>query len=104
MPASDYATAVMDILDHWFDDLSPDDRDAITRAIDANTRDPQPSFECIVDSTRSARWRLKADSRDRRRVRLRYFPVTPPGSADGQMLEAAVNVCLQALDGVKHHA
>lgn len=99
MPATNYATAVMDVLDHWFPDLTADDRDIITRAIDANTRDPQPSFEAIVDDARSARWRLKADSADRRRVRLAYYPARPPGSSDGQMREAAVNLCLRTLAG-----
>ena len=51
-----------------------------------------------MDDPYSARFRLKADSRDRRRVRLAYFPVVLPGSLVAARLERTVNDALEALE------
>ena len=94
-----YATSVVRVLRKHFLDL---DTETSHLAVDAITRqagDPQPGFEFIVDDPRSARWRLKPDSRDRRRVRLAYYPVLPPGSHAGNAREPIVNDALRALEG-----
>ncbi len=95
---ADYAAAVVRVLREHFEDLNhPAVAVAAADAIDRQTRDPQASFEFIVDDPRRACWRLKPDSRDRRRVRLAYFPVIPPGSESRRELERTVNEALEGL-------
>jgi hypothetical protein len=98
---TDYATDVVRVLAGHFPGLADaTTRDILTRAVVAHQRNPQAPFEVIVDDPRSARWRLKASSRDRTRVRLAYYPVSPPGSAAGNVLEQIVNAALEALEKI----
>jgi hypothetical protein len=92
-----YAAAVVQVLREHLPDFDPEAADGIAEAVERNARH-QLLIEFIVDSPWSARWRLKASNDDRRRVRLGYFPVTPPGSAAGNDLERAVNEALRALE------
>ena len=89
-----YATSVVHVLRERFPDLDTETSHLAVDAINHQLREPRDSFEFIVDDPRSARWRLKPDSNDRRRVRLAYFPVTPPGSASAAELERTVNEAL----------
>jgi hypothetical protein len=94
-----YATSVVEVLCEHFPDLTdPDVARTAKDAIARQTLNPRDSFEFIVNDPWSARWRLKADSRDRRRVRLVYYPVSPPGSVAGNALEVIVNDALRALE------
>ena len=94
-----YASSVIEVLRGRFTDLTdPAVEEIIASAVERQTRDPQPTFEVIVDDPRSARWRLKADPRDRRRVRLAYYPVSPPGSPAGNALQQIVNDALRELE------
>jgi hypothetical protein len=94
-----YAAQVVQVLREHFPDLTdPRTAEIVARAIERNARDPQASFEVIVDDPGSARFRLKARSEDRRRVRLAYYPVSPPGSVAGNALEVIVNDALRALE------
>ena len=95
----DYAASVVEVLRAHFPDLTdPRTAEIARRAIERNARDPQASFEVIVDDPGSARFRLKTRSDDRRRVRLAYYPVFPPGSVAGNALELVVNDALRALE------
>lgn len=95
--STEYAAAVVRVLSEHFPDLAdPDTVRTLTQWIDRQGRDPQAGTEFIVDDPWSARWRLKPDSRDRRRVRLGYFPVIPRATA-GDDLERTVNEALDAL-------
>ena len=94
-----YAASVVEVLREHFPDLNdPVTAAAVSASVEYNERHPAASFEVIVDDPRSARWRLKARSDDRRRVRVAYFPVLPPGSAAGNALESLVNDALRALE------
>ena len=94
-----YAARVVEVLREYFPDLrDPVTATAVSAAVEYNARHPSASFEVIVDDPGSARWRLKASSDDRTRVRLAYFPVLPPGSDAGNALEAVVNDALRALE------
>ena len=100
-PVSDtYAASVVQVLrDHIPGVLTDPIAVAIvTRAVEQQVHDRRDSFECIVDDPGSARWRLKARSGDRSRVRLAYCPVSPPGSVAGNALEAIVNDALRELE------
>ena len=95
----DYAASVVKVLREHFPDLNdPVTAAAVSASVEYNERHPAASFEVIVDDPRSARWRLKASSADRTRVRLAYFPGLPPGSDAGNALEAVVNDALRALE------
>ena len=94
-----YATAVVQVLRKHFPDLTdPAVAKTAKDAVERQTLNPRDSFEFIVDDPYSARFRLKADSRDRRRVRLAYFPVVLPGSLVAARLERTVNDALEALE------
>jgi hypothetical protein len=94
---ADYAAAVVELLRPHFPDLADPvvaglAEDAIRRHREA----PQDPFEFIVDNPVSAKWRLKAYGRDRRRVLLACYRVHP-SEADAA-LSWAVNEALQALE------
>ena len=92
-----YAASVVEVLrEHNL--IDPAFMQMTEDIISYQLRDPQDSFEFIVDDPWSARWRLKASSDDRRRVRLAYYPVVPPGSVAGNALECVVNEALRALE------
>lgn len=96
--AETYAAAVVGVLRKHFPDLNdPTAAWIVAKAIERNARDPQASFEFIVDPRRAC-WRLKARSDDRTRVRVAYYPVIPPGSVAGNGLEQVVNAELRALE------
>jgi len=99
--AESYAVSVVQVLRKHFPDLDTQTSHLAVDAITRQMRNPQDSFEFIVDDPGSARFRLKARSEDRRRVRLAYFPVIPPGSAAGNALEAIVNEKLASLLAAK---
>ena len=93
-----YAASVVEVLREYFPDLTdPDVAKTAKAAIDRQMRSPRDSFEFIVDDPWSARWRLKADSQDRRLVRLAYYPVIPPGSGANNELERTVNDALSRI-------
>jgi len=95
----DYAAQVVKVLREHFPDLAdPAAAASAYNAISQQMDDPRDAFEFIVDDPFSARWRLKARSDDRRRVRLAYFPVLPPGSAANDKFERTVNDALRALE------
>lgn len=98
MNTEGYATSVVRVLRHHFPDLDTETSHLAVDAIIRQASDPQPGFEFIVDDPRSARWRLKARSEDRRRVRIAYYPVSLPGSPAGNALERTVNDALRALE------
>lgn len=94
-----YAISVVRVLSRYFSDLhDPATARLVTDTIEHQARHPEASFEIIVDDPGSARFRLKSASWDRRRVRLAYFPVLPPGSVAGNTLESTVNNALRALE------
>jgi hypothetical protein len=94
-----YATAVVRVLrDHFPDLADPVVAAVVTHAVERQAREASQVFEVIVDDPRSARWRLKARSDDRTRVRLAYCPVILPGSDAGNELERTVNDALRALE------
>ena len=93
-----YAERVVGVLREYFPaDLSDLAAQIITEATEHQVRDPQSSFEVIVDSPYAANWRLKARSEDRRQVRLACFRVTRRDS-DAQF-ERTVNDALAAVEG-----
>lgn len=94
----DYAARVVQVLRDHLPDFDPEAADRIAEAVEANAANPGRLIEVIVDDPYSARWRLKARSDDRARVRLAYFPVIPPGSHAGNALEHVVNDALRALE------
>ena len=94
----DYAASVVEVLRAHFPDLNDSDVAEVTyNAINQQLRDPQDSFEFIVDDPFSAKWRLKAKAgRDCGRVRLRCYRYSRRQSDND--LEDAVNEALQALE------
>ncbi len=93
-----YAAAVVRVLrEHFPDFADPAVASVITEAIERQARDPQPGFEVIVDDPISAKWRLHADNRDRRRVLL-YIHRARHSDADAG-LSRTVNDALRALEG-----
>ena len=97
-----YAAQVVEVLREHFPELHDPVLAGILRDVIARQqRSRRDSFEFIVDDPGSARWRLKACSDDRSRVRLAYFPVIPPGSDAGNALEAVVNDALRALEAYR---
>ena len=97
----DYATSVVEVLRAHFPDLNDSDVAEVTyNAINQQLRDPQDSFEFIVDDPFSAKWRLKAKpGRDRRHVRLRCYRYNRRQSDND--LEDTVNDALRALEAAK---
>ena len=92
-----YAARVVQVLAGHFPDLAvPDVAEVATQSIEEQYRNPRDSFEFIVDDPFFAKWRLKARSDDRRRVRLGYFRVRQ-SDADAD-LERTVNDALRALE------
>ena len=93
-----YAASVVQVLREHFPDLTDPDVAEITyHAISQQMRDPQASFEFIVDDPFSAKWRLKAKpGRDHGRVRLRCYRYNRRQSDND--LEDAVNDALRALE------
>ena len=91
---NDYAAAVVELLRPSFPGL-PDTAESAVRRM-AAAPDDMPEY--IVDDPVSARWRLKPDRQRPGRVRLAYFPVTPPGSETAREFERTVNEALQALE------
>ena len=89
-----YAAAVVNLLRPCFPGL-PDTAESAVRRM-AAAPDDMPEY--IVDDPVSARWRLKPDRQRPGRVRLAYFPVTPPGSEVAREFEHTVNEALQALE------
>jgi len=98
-PKPSYAAAVIEVLRPHFPDAVNADTDVLTWWIEQQAADRDPAGEFIMDDPRTARWRLKPDSRDLTRVRLAYYPVIPPGSDAGNALKQTVNDALRALDG-----
>ena len=93
-----YAGQVIRVLREYLpDSMDPVTAEIIGNAIRSQSANPQASFECIIDDPMSARWRLRADPADRRRVRLAYCPVHLPGSAAADRLERTVNNMLSLL-------
>lgn len=92
-----YAASVVGVLREHFRDLAdPMTAIVVTDLVERQARDPQPGFEVIVDDPISAKWRLKPDPRDRRRVRLACYRVRPGSIAEE--LERTVNDALRALE------
>ena len=92
-----YAASVVEVLrEHNL--IDPAFMQMTEDIISYQLRDPQDSFEFIMDDPWSARWRLRPCREDYRRVRLYYCPVMPPGSAANIELERTVNDALQALE------
>jgi hypothetical protein len=92
-----YAAAVVKVLREHFPDLNdPVVAAFVTDLIERHVRDPQAPFEVIVDDPISAKWRLHADNRDRRRVLL-YIHRAHPSDADAD-LSRTVNDALRALE------
>jgi len=91
-----YAASVVQVLREHFPDLTdPATAEVITNLIKHHVRYPQAPFEVIVDDPVSAKWRLHADNRDRRRVLL-YIHRTRHSEADAE-LSRTVNDALRAL-------
>ena len=93
-----YAASVVKVLRDHLPDFDPQAVDRTAESVERNARRPGTMLELIVDNPFSARWRLKARSDDRSRVRLIYCPVIPPGSEAGKALERTVNDALRALE------
>jgi hypothetical protein len=72
------------------------DAEIVTKLIEEQQRDPKDSFEVIVDSPHAARWRLKARSDDRTRVRLACFALGRNSTV--VEFERTVNDALRALE------
>ena len=98
MTPETYATQVVRVLREHLPAFDPEAADRTAEAVETNTRRPGTLLELIVDNPFSARWRLKARSDNRSRVRLGYYPVLPPGSDAGNALERTVNDALRALE------
>ena len=92
-----YAASVIEVLRPHFPETVSADADVLTWWIEQSASGRDPSAEFIMDDVASARWRLKPDSRDRRRVRLSYYPVIPPGSEADREMERTVNEALSAI-------
>jgi hypothetical protein len=92
-----YAASVIEVLRPHFPEATSADADVLTWWIGHDHDLHDPAAEFIVDDPIRARWRLRPDPADRRRVRLCYYPVTPPGSEADLGLERAVNEALSAI-------
>jgi hypothetical protein len=91
-----YAAQVVQVLREHFPDLGdPVTAEIIADQIERQIQSPQDWFEVIVDTPCLARWRLKARSDDRRRVRLHCYRALP--STAESSLEATMNDALRAL-------
>jgi hypothetical protein len=91
-----YATAVMDILVAEFPELAhPLASEVVLNLVRRHACTPSATFECIVASPTTANWRLKADTKDQRRVRLGCYRFEP-GAADHER-ERRVNSALSRL-------
>lgn len=92
-----YAESVVQVLREHFRDLTdPATALVVTDLIAWQARNPKDGFEVIVDNPVSAKWRLHADNRDRRRVLL-YIHRARPSEADAE-LSRTVNDALRALE------
>src|ERR1039457_3336489 len=92
-----YAASVVKVLREHFPDLAdPATTELVTDLIERHVRDPLAPFEVIVDDPRSAKWRLHADNRDRRRVLL-YIHRASPSDADAEP-SRTVQDALRALE------
>jgi hypothetical protein len=92
-----YASAVVGVLRDLLPDFDAEAAGITADSVGHQAARPQARYEFIVDDPRRACWRLMA-SKSRGRVRLAYYPVTPPGSEAGKELERAVNAALRALE------
>ena len=93
-----YAAAVIEVLRPHFPEAMSADADVLTWWIGhQGSGFATTSAEFIVDDVASARWRLRPDPADRRRVRLCYYPVLPPGSEADRELERTVNEALSLI-------
>lgn len=93
---SAYAASVIKILREHFPDVrDPVVEEILTGAIEQQEHDARSSFEFIVDDPFFAKWRLKADSEDRRRVRLTCYRMHP--RPEDSELCTAVNAALSAI-------
>ena len=96
-PAEDYAASVVRILRDRFPDLAhPVTAKVVTDLIEKHARNPQDPFEIIVDDPIPAKWRLRADNRDRSRVLL-YIHRSGHSEADAELC-GTVNDALRALE------
>jgi hypothetical protein len=92
-----YAASVVEVLREHFPGLAdPATAEVITDLIEHHVRYPLAPFEVIVDDPISAKWRLHADNRDRRRVLL-YIHRARHSDAEAE-LSRTVNNALRALE------
>jgi hypothetical protein len=95
--AEDYAASVVQVLRDHLPDFDPEAADITADSVEHQVTHPQDRYEFIVDDPRRACWRLRA-SRNHGRVRLAYYPVTPPGPESRREIERTVNDALRALE------
>lgn len=96
--AQRYADAVVRVLAEDFTDLRDDTtREIVRDAVQRHLLDPTDILEVIVDSPYSANWRLKADRKDIRRVRLSCYRLDP-SDADNER-EHRINTALAVISG-----
>jgi hypothetical protein len=92
-----YAASVVRVLREHFPDLAdPATAEVVADLIERQVRDPKSSFEVIVDDPISAKWRLKGDVDNLRRVHLAIHRLHPR-EADAE-LKSTLNDALRALE------
>jgi hypothetical protein len=93
---ADYPTAVVHALVDDFPDLaSPTTADIVRNAVQRQHRQPEPTFECIVDHPTVSNWKLVPRHDEPSRVRLTCLRLHQ--AADDQDREQRINRVLDQL-------